>query len=223
LHRTSSDLSLVRDPIGLERSVNNLEKVLCPIINKLSEKGGSEVIGLHEQLCAESYVEDKIDLVNIVLSKLPRYINEGSLTDAIVQMRKEVLRELEQMNEKLDNINYNIFKLKIHSANAADSLRALKWELDKVKAIQSDVEGLGDKVEDLGLSQQQVLLELKSEMPRIIEELEELVKAREVDDKRCQDILNELQTLRNSPEETILNQAGNLTGIIGLVLTVLTL
>ena len=54
----------------------------------------------------------------------------------------------------------------------------LHQDLKRLEAIKSGVEGLGSKVESLNLSQQQALLDLKSEMPKIIEELEELAKAR---------------------------------------------
>lgn len=125
--------------------------------------------------------------------------------------------------QKLDNIIYNISRIKISSADSADSLRALKWELDRIKAVRSDVDGLGSKVEGLEFSQQRVLQELKAEMPRIVEELETLAKAREVYDKKYQRILDELQILRSSPEETILHQVGSLASIVGLFLGMIAL
>ena len=120
---------------------------------------------------------------------------------------------------RLKNINYSIFRLKISSANAADGLRALKWELDRVKSIKSDVDGLGRKVGDFGVSQHQVLLELEAQMPRIIEELETLAEGR--DDQASQEILKKLNELKRSPKEMVFERASGLASIVSLLLPLL--
>jgi len=120
---------------------------------------------------------------------------------------------------RLKNINYNIFKLKISSANAADSLRALKWELDRINAIKLDIDGLGSKVEDLEVSQQQSLMELEEKIPRIIRELETLAKSR--NNQLSREILEKLDDMKRSPEETIFERAANLASIVGLLIALL--
>jgi len=151
------------------------------------------------------------------LSKLETaliYIKHGIEMEAY---ERKTIQKMDEANKKLDSIIYSISRIKIRSADAADSLRALKWELDQVKAIKSDVEGLDRKVEDLDVSQQQVLQELKAEMPRIIEDLETLARGR--DDEVSQEILKKLENLKRSPGEMVFDRASGLASIVGLLLT----
>jgi len=120
---------------------------------------------------------------------------------------------------RLDNVNYNIFRIKIRSADAADSLRALKWELDQVKDIKSDFDRLERKVEDLDVSQQDTLRELKEEMPRIIEDLEKV--ARERDDQNFDEVLERLEALKRSPKREVFELATQLVSIVGLLICLL--
>jgi hypothetical protein len=111
------------------------------------------------------------------------------------------------------------YSLKISSASAASSLRALKWELDRIKATNSDVDRLGRKLDDLDFSQRKVLLELEAQMPRIIRDLETLVEG--LDDPTSQEILEKLEDLKKSPGEAIFEQAAGLASIVGLLISVL--
>jgi len=110
--------------------------------------------------------------------------------EQIIFLRNEVLA-------RLDAINHHVFKLNIQSANAAQSLRALGCELEKIKKIKSDLDRLGLKLDDLGISQQQALGELSENLPRILNELEMI--ARDIDDPNTKEILDKLNTLKKSP------------------------
>jgi len=141
-----------------------------------------------------------------------------ALSQKIVEKDEWIGYLKDDLISRINNINYNIFKLKVDSANAADSLRAMKWELDQIKVIKSDIDGLGSKVGDLEASQMQVLQELEVQMPRIIEELEML--ARDRDDQLSREILEKLDSLKMSPGEKIFERAAGLASIVSLLIAI---
>ena len=145
----------------------------------------------------------------------------GDKDDQIIYLRAEVLA-------RLDNINFHVFKISIRSADVAQSLRGLEYELQKIKKIKDDLDRLGQSMDDLGIHQQQALQELQESAPKIIIELEEIVKKDDLDDSDKQEapgsirkeILNRLQALMDSPAGAALNLAADLSSIIGLILTI---
>ncbi len=66
----------VRNPIGLEKSVNNLEIALSNICNRMVGKDKGEACKLLEKSKNEQYVENKIDLINMFLTKIPHLLEE---------------------------------------------------------------------------------------------------------------------------------------------------
>ena len=76
VNKIGQGLLLVRDPIGLEKSVGNLEFALSDICNRMGGKDKGEACKLLEKSKNEQYVEDKINLINMVLSKIPFSIKE---------------------------------------------------------------------------------------------------------------------------------------------------
>ena len=76
MDKIGQGLLLVRDPIGLEKSVGNLEFALSDICNRMGGKDKGEACKLLEKSKNEQYVEDKINLINMVLSKIPFSIKE---------------------------------------------------------------------------------------------------------------------------------------------------
>ena len=131
---------------------------------------------------------------------------------SIDYLRKEVII-------RLDNINYNIFRIKIVSGNATGALAALKWELKKIDSIKADMSRIDQRLEDLDVFQQRAIIELKHEMPRIIGELKELVL--ELDDKQILGILEELQTLKKSQKEVVFEDAASLITIVSFILKII--
>lgn len=141
--------------------------------------------------------------------------------DQINYIKNEVLT-------KLDNINYHVFRINIKSANATQSLRTLEYELAKIKTIKADLDRLGQGLNDLGIQQKQALRVLQDNAPKLITEVEEIVKTDDFDDSRKkevssgwrQEILNRLQALKASPEGATLDLAAALSSIISLILTI---
>jgi len=76
VNKIGQGLLLVRNPIGLEKSVGNLEFALSDICNRMGGNEKGEACKLLEKSKNEQYVEDKINLINMVLSKIPFSIKE---------------------------------------------------------------------------------------------------------------------------------------------------
>ena len=71
VYNIGQDFSNIRDGIGLEKSVENLQLSLDDICNRMPDKGKGDVCKLLEKAKHEQYVEDKINTLNLVLSKMP--------------------------------------------------------------------------------------------------------------------------------------------------------
>ncbi len=116
---------------------------------------------------------------------------------------------------RLDNINYNIFKLNIRSSNASHLLQALLWEIEKLVSLKFNMDRLDLSLESLKVPQQQVLCVLEAEMPRITNELKGLCKDRK--DPEVHKILEKLDALETPNWKTILDVSGVLISIISLI------
>lgn len=73
VHKTSQDLLNVRDPIALEKQIDNMLISFAPVCEKMSEID-EEACKLYQKAQQEQYVEDKISLINMILSKIPYHM-----------------------------------------------------------------------------------------------------------------------------------------------------
>lgn len=144
----------------------------------------------------------------------------GNLSNEIRDRNNQIEFLRNEVVARLEVINYSIFRIKICSANTADSIRALKCELDKVNDIKSKINRLDLKMEELDLSQQDSIKTLKDEMPRIILDLENVTRER--GDKKFAEFLERLEELRDelkgSSMEKTLDVAAKRATILGTVI-----
>ena len=75
VNQISQDLSFIRDPITLEKNINNLLIALSPICDKVSEKD-TEACRFYEIAKQESYIEDKLPLMSMILVKFTSQISD---------------------------------------------------------------------------------------------------------------------------------------------------
>lgn len=104
LNRIGQDFSQIRDPIGLEKSVYNMQTVLSAICAKMPEKERGEVCTLLRQAKEEQYIEDKINLINIVLGKISSQISAGkSMGKYVITNSKVQIAEGEGIVQSMDS------------------------------------------------------------------------------------------------------------------------
>jgi HEAT repeat protein len=84
VNKIGQNLLQVRDPIGLEKSVQNLEIVLSEICNRMAGIEKGEACKLLEREKNEQYIEDKLPLMSLILSKV---------SSQITNKQKSVIRE----------------------------------------------------------------------------------------------------------------------------------
>jgi len=95
LKRAGQNLSLIRDPIALEKHIDNMGGVLTDICEHMSEKG--EACRLLEKVMQEPYIEDKLPLITIILSKIPLEL-----------YRVRYIENMEQLEKKLDKLMFSL-------------------------------------------------------------------------------------------------------------------
>jgi HEAT repeat protein len=96
INQIGKNLLLIRDPIGLEKGVENLLSVVSDICDKMPGEERGEACELLKKAKAETYIEDRIDLINIVLGKIPaqiRMIGLEKKIDASIIFLKPGIRE----------------------------------------------------------------------------------------------------------------------------------
>ena len=74
VNKIGQNLLRVRDPIGLEKSVNNLEIALSDICNRMVGIEKGDACELLEREKNEQYIEDKLPLMSLILSKVSSQI-----------------------------------------------------------------------------------------------------------------------------------------------------
>ncbi len=75
----------IKDPIGLEKSVGNMMVALSHICAELPERERGNACELLKKAKEEQYIEDKLDLINMVLSKISPQISDMNKTIIVNQ------------------------------------------------------------------------------------------------------------------------------------------
>ncbi|MCX6676718.1 MAG: HEAT repeat domain-containing protein [Methanothrix sp.] len=227
---TNRTVERIRGLSGIEYG-SNAESIMDSVVQDiiamcrfLPEKSRESVCGLMDWGTLD--FEKKVLLFRRAVTYCANQMENFSMQirdkdDQIAYLRGEVLARLE-------TINFHIFKINIRSGDVAQNLRSLECELQKMKKIKDDLDRVGRKLDDLGIHQQQVLWELQESTPKLIRELEEIIKKDELDDSGKQkvprglwhELLNRLQALKASPAGATLDLAAALSSIISLILTI---
>lgn len=75
INRAGQFLAHIRDPISLEKRVQNMQTALSAICARMPAEERGDACDLLKRANEEQYVEDKLDLINMVLSKIPSQMN----------------------------------------------------------------------------------------------------------------------------------------------------
>ncbi len=92
--RLSQAFPQIRDPIGLEKGFINLWTALSSICAKMPEDERGEACELLKKANEEHYIEDKLPLINMVLSKISSQISAA--------------KNIETVEKKLDEIMFSL-------------------------------------------------------------------------------------------------------------------
>ncbi len=90
----SQDLLQIRDPIGLEKGMLNMQTVLSIICAKMPEEERGEARELLKKAGDELYIEDKLPLINMVLSKISSQISTAKNIEVIEKRIDRVMVSL---------------------------------------------------------------------------------------------------------------------------------
>jgi len=221
VHETTKGLALVEIHGDAEKILDEMipdMKVMCAFLPRRSQ----------ESVCMLSdwkilNFEGKVALFKRTISYCSVHMeNLSQQIEGLKSEGDEKDRWIEYLREqviiRLNDVNFNVFKLRIHSSDAARYLFALKTELQKIELLKADLDRLGRNLEDLDINQRNSLFELKSEMPRIVEQLEDLAKTQK--SIEAQKILEDLQSLKRTPSEKFIETAGLLVSIVDILFTI---
>lgn len=92
--RVSQAFPQVRDPIGLEKGFINLWTALSSICAKMPEEERGEACELLKKADNEPYIEDKLPLINMVLSKISSQISAAKNIETVEKKLDEIMVSL---------------------------------------------------------------------------------------------------------------------------------
>lgn len=130
-YREGQKLSQVRDPIGLEKAVRNMQDQLSAICAELHEEDEGGACELLIKINNEIYVEDKIDLINIFLSKIPSNI--------------QIVKEHEKIHKKLNGLNESVNRIERKTDRIIECIQKIETSCDQ---IIYDLENGGVKLKE---------------------------------------------------------------------------
>lgn len=136
VNRIGQTFLQIRDPIGVEKSIKNMQVALSTICSKMPEEERGDACELLKKANEEIYLEDRINLINMVLSKIPSQISirkdktmpktEINITTTGSQNRVNIGSEDKSINIAGDLVN-NLENLRIIIEN--DYKKEDKYEL----------------------------------------------------------------------------------------------
>ncbi len=159
INQIGQDLLKIRDPIGLEKGEANMQNALSAICAKMPEKEKGEACELLKKVNDEPFIEDKINLINMVLSKISSQIStaksmevfEKKLDEMKISMKPGIREEL------VISVGGEVLgtgaKHEIHIPLQEISYPDLKKDLEKIKGgtiqkLSSIPAKLAEKVKD---------------------------------------------------------------------------
>lgn len=99
-NNVGQELSKIRDTIGLEKGVNNMLIPLSAVCEKMPKREKGEACEILEKLKQEQYIEDKLPLINILLSKFSSQMNKDQEEEKPMPKIQEKNVEIEKILDK---------------------------------------------------------------------------------------------------------------------------
>ena len=166
----------------------------------------------------EKHLPKQYEMISKLVGLIPMF---SSMPEYVVQIIKEIKEDttntnvkLDIMNQKLDNISYGIFKLKLDSHNLISNLLEMKKELEKL----SEMVHLNTlSIDKLNLTQAENLSYLKNDLIERLEEIKVIVNKlpNEIDTE----ITSLVTELKQSDSDILLQRSSGIASIIGLIIS----
>ena len=132
IHKIGKELSNVRDPIALEKAVENMQMALSILCKRMPEEGGGEACEILAKAKKETYVEDKLNLINMIFPILLTEHRIGQKLDELLLSIKSGISE-----ELVISVGSKLFgtgvEHVIHIPLQEISYPELKEDLEKIK------------------------------------------------------------------------------------------
>ena len=133
INQISQDLLKVRNPITLEKQINIMLTALSPICDKISEID-SEACRYYQMAQQEQYLEDKIPLINMILSKIPTHLGIGEKLDEI-----QILLEPKRKKELVFSLGGNFY------GSGGQLVYTIPLDEIHYSGLEEDIEEIKDK------------------------------------------------------------------------------
>lgn len=214
-------LGETENPIKAEISLNGLIPLLRSMCRILPDKSRGVICSQLDEM-EESKLSDKARIIGGALSSIqPQIIN---LQEKLADREKWIEYFKNLVIQRLDNINYDVFQLKIRSGEIVPTLHEIQHELKKLIIIKTDLDNIGLDIKDFGNLQRYDIQKLNDGMTLLCRKIEteiipKLPKAS--DTHRIIEIQKKIQDLKQSKEEIWFNHVAGLSSIVSLILTIL--
>lgn len=133
VNQISQDLPKVRDPITLEKQINIMLTALSPVCDKMSEID-NEACKYYQMAQREQYFEDKIPLINMILSKIPTHLGIGEKLDEI-----QILLEPKRKKELVFSLGGNLY------GSGGQFVYTIPLDEIHYSGLEKDIEEIKDK------------------------------------------------------------------------------
>lgn len=208
----------VENTIEAEKRLNRLSPLLRSICDILPEESRKLICSQLNEL-EETELLDKARIIESTL--IPIHVETTNLKKELAEQKRwnEYLKD--KIHLRLENINYGVFQLKLHSGQIGQKLLEIQKELDKLGTIETNLNNFGLSLKDLGNLQFHDLRMLNSEINRLVREIEIEVIPKLPQTNDTQMIIEKIQNLKQSKEEVWFNRVAGLSSIISFVITIL--
>jgi hypothetical protein len=199
--------------------VNSLVVVLKSKIPHSSEN--KEILEMIEYIKYERDLTKQYRTLSTVVGLIPtvNVVSEQELDKKLDQKFQKfdlIFDEIIYFRDKLNYISFDIYKVKLNSADVVSNLKTMKEELEKLDRI----EGLNAlSIEKLSSSQAKILNELNN---NLLESLNEIgILANKLSNKEdAQKILDSINRLKQSKSEILFQKSVDVISLIGFAMQV---
>jgi HEAT repeat protein len=216
--------------IGSQEEMAQKLEDICHILKvKVSDLPENDyVLNKIEAMRHERNLMRQFDILLFVIGQIPtiKVVSEQQLEqqlnpihyklDSISYNTNLIFNEIINIKDKLSNIKFDIFKMKLNSAEVVSNLKTIKEELEKLNKI----EGFNTvSIDKLSSSQKEILNELNN---NILERFNEIgILANKLPNKEdAKKILDSINKLKQSKPEILFQKFVDVISLIGFAIEV---